>query len=73
MGGKGVKAKHCCGCCQQTFEYKMTMTKNVLPLGLKQTFLAIIWVFTEVEGDEIKSRLPFKKVSTLRQRVYFRS
>ena len=39
------------------------MPSNVLPLRLKQTFLPIIWIFTE--GDEIKSRLPFKIFFTL--------
>ena len=39
------------------------MPSNVLPLRLKQTFPPIIWIFTE--GDEIKSRLPFKIFSTL--------
>ena len=51
---------------QQTFEYKkLTMPSNVLPLRLKQTFPPIIWIFTEGEGDEFKSRLPFKILSTL--------
>ena len=36
-----------------------TMSKNVLPLHLKQTFPPIIWIFTEGEGDGIYSRLPF--------------
>ena len=27
------------------------MPSNVLPLHLKQTFLHIIWIFTEGEGD----------------------
>ena len=34
----------------------LTMPKNVLPLHLKQTFPLILWIFTEGEGDEIKSR-----------------
>ena len=46
------------------------MFSNVLPLQLKQTFLPIIWIFTEGEGDGIKSRLPFKIFSTL---SWFRS
>ena len=29
------------------------------------TFLPIIWMFTEGEGDEIESRLPFKIFSTI--------
>ena len=41
------------------------MTSNVLPLHLKYTFPPIIWIFTESEGDGIKSRLPFKVFSTL--------
>ena len=41
------------------------MSSNVLPLRLKQTFLPIIGIFTEGEGDEIKSRLPFKIFFTL--------
>ena len=35
------------------------MPSNVLPLHLKQT---IIWIFTEVEGDRIKTKLPSKIV-----------
>ena len=42
------------------------MPINVLPLHLKQTFPSIIWIFTEGEGDEIKSRLPFKMFSALK-------
>ena len=45
------------------------MPSNVLPLHLKQTFLPIIWIFTEIEGDGIKSRLPFKMFSTLKKQV----
>ena len=37
----------------------MTTPSNVLPLHLKQTFLPIIWIFTEGKGDGIKFRLPF--------------
>ena len=36
-----------------------------MPLRLKQTFPPIIYIFTEGEGDEIESRLPFKIFSTL--------
>ena len=43
----------------------LTTPSNVLPLHLKQTFPAIIWIFFEGEGDKIKSRLPFKMFSTL--------
>ena len=41
------------------------MPSNVLPLHIKQTFLPIIWIFNEGEGDRIKFRLPFKIFSTL--------
>ena len=41
------------------------MSNNVLPLHLKQTFPFIISIFTEGEGDGIKSRLPFRILSTL--------
>ena len=47
------------------FKNLLTMPSNVLPLGLKQTFPPIIWIFTEGEGDGIESRLPFKIFSTL--------
>ena len=33
---------------------------NVLPLHLKQTFPPMIWIFTEGEGDGIKSKLLLK-------------
>ena len=45
------------------------MSSNVLPLHLKQTFLPIIWIFTEGEGDGIKSRLLFKIFSTSSQTI----
>ena len=35
----------------------LTMPSNVLLLRLKQTFPPIIWIFTEGEGDGIKSGL----------------
>ena len=47
------------------FKSLLTMPGNFLPLHLKQTFLPIIWIFAEGEGDGIKSRLPFKIFSTL--------
>ena len=47
------------------FKSLLTTPSNVLPSHHKQTFLAIISVFTEGEGDGIKSRLPFKTFSTL--------
>ena len=43
----------------------LTSPSNVLPLHLKQTFLPIIWIFTESEGNGIKSRKSFKTFSTL--------
>ena len=39
------------------------MPSNVLPFHLNQTFLHIIWIFTE--GEEVESRLPFKIFCTL--------
>ena len=49
------------------FAYKrlLKMPSNVLPLHLKQTFPPIIWIFTEVEGDGIKSRLSSSIFCTL--------
>ena len=47
------------------FKSLLTMPRNVLPLGLKQTFPPVIWIFTESEGDGIESRLPFEIFSTL--------
>ena len=47
------------------FEFLFTTPSNILPLHLKHTFLPIIWVFTEGEGDRIESSLPFKIFSTL--------
>ena len=41
------------------------MLSNVLPLHLKRTFLPIIWIFTDGEGDGIKFGQPFKVFSTL--------
>ena len=45
----------------------LTLTSNVLPLHLKQTFPPIILIFTEGEGDDIECRLPFKIISTLKR------
>ena len=42
------------------FKSLLTMHINVLLLHLKQTFLPIIWIYTEGEGNGIESRLPFK-------------
>ena len=53
------------------FKSLLTMPSNVLPLHLKQTFLPIIWIFTEGEDDGNESRLPSKIFSTL-QRMHFR-
>ena len=39
----------------------LTMSSNVLPLNLKQTFPPIIWIFTEGEGDGMESGQSFKK------------
>ena len=47
------------------FKSLLTTPSNVLPLHLKQTFQLIIWIFTEVEGGGIKTRLPIKIFSTL--------
>ena len=47
------------------FKSLLTMPSNFLPLHLNQTFLPIIWIFAEGEGDGIQSRLPFKIFSTL--------
>ena len=43
------------------------MPSNILPVHLKQTFPPTIWIFTEGEGDDIMSRLPFEILSTLYQ------
>ena len=47
------------------FKSLLTMPSNVLPLHLKQTFPIVILIFTESEGNGIKTRLPFKIFSTL--------
>ena len=47
------------------FKGLLTTPSKVLFLHLEQTFLPIIWIFTDGEGDEIESRLPFKIFSTL--------
>ena len=54
------------------FNSIVTMPSNVLPFHLKQTFPPLIWIFTEDEGDEIESRLPFKIFSTLTHTVFFK-
>ena len=72
MGGKislSCKGKTLLGVVNKLLKTKglLTMPSNVLALYLKQTFLPIIWIFTE--GDEIKSRLPFKIFSTLTHKI----
>ena len=47
------------------FKSLLTMPSTILPLHLKQTFLPIIWIFIEDEGDRIKSRQTFKIFSNL--------
>ena len=47
------------------FKSLLTRPSNVLPLHPKQTFPPTIWIFTDSEGDEIKTRLPFQIFSTL--------
>ena len=49
------------------FKSLLTMPSNVLPLLLKQTFLPIIQIFTESEGDGIESRLSSQIFSTLKK------
>ena len=44
------------------FKSLLTTPINVLLLHLKQAFLPIIWIFTEAEGDGIKSRKPFQNL-----------
>ena len=51
------------------FKSLLTTPSNVLPLYLEQTFLPIIRIFTEGDGDGIESRLPFKTFSTLKKNV----
>ena len=70
MGGKvclRCKVKTLLGDVNKLFFIKslMIMPSNILLLHLKQIFPSIIWIFTEGEGNEIKSRLPFKTFSTL--------
>ena len=62
-----VKSKTVLGDANSFFVFKslLTIPSNVLPLHLKKTFPAIIWIFTEGKDDGIESRLPFKIFSTL--------
>ena len=55
------------GVANKLFDFKSLLTRpsNVLPQHVKQTFPPIVGIFTEDEGDEIKSRLPSKIFSTL--------
>ena len=50
------------------FQRLLTEPINALPLHLKQTFLPIIRIFNEGEGDWIEFRLPFKIFSTYQKR-----
>ena len=52
---------------QQTFSFQKFVdnAQQCFALHLKQTFMNIIWMFTE--GDGIESRLPFKICFTLNQ------
>ena len=62
----GNKAKHCWVMPTNFWKQKVHgQCQAMIPLHLKQTFPPVIWIFTEGEGDGIKSRLPFKIISTL--------
>ena len=63
----GVKGKTLLGIVNKLLKAKSLLTtpSDVLPLYLKQTFPLIIWIFTEGEGDEMESRLPYRFFSTL--------
>jgi hypothetical protein len=66
MGGKGVKAKHCC---PQTFEYTKFVDNDQQCFAFlpQANFPAHNLNFQgEGDGDEIKSRLSFIIFSTLR-------
>ena len=70
MGGKvylSCKCKTLLGFVNKLLKTRILLTSpsNVLPYYLNQTFPPIIWIWTEDEGDGIKSRLPFKIFSTL--------
>ena len=60
----GTKAEHYWVMSTNIFKSLLTTPSNVLPLHLNQTFLPIIWIFTEGEGDEIESKQP-SKISSL--------
>jgi hypothetical protein len=47
------------------FKSLLTTPNNALPLHLKLTFPQKFLIFIDSEGDGMKSRLPFKKKSTL--------
>ena len=57
----GNKTNHC-----WLMSTKFLFSKFLL-LHLKQTFLPIIWIFTEGEGDGTESRLPFRIFSNLKR------
>ena len=68
-----IGGKVCLRCKGETllgiFVFKSFLTSlcNVLPYFLRYSFLPIVWIFTESEGNRIKLRLPFKLFSTLLQ------
>ena len=51
------------------FKSLLTMPSNVMPLQHMQTFPSIIWIFTEDEGDGIKSSLSFKNLLDFKQQA----
>ena len=62
------------GWCNKLFVFKTlwTMTSNIFAIHLNQTFLPIIWIFTEGEGDGIKPRILFKIFSAIKNSKTFR-
>ena len=68
MGGKvclRCKGKTLLGVVKKLWKQKVCWQRPAMPFYLKQTFPIIIWIFTEGEGDWIKSRLPLRIFSTL--------
>ena len=55
------------GWCQQTFCFQKFVdnSQQCFDFTPQAKFQPIIWIFTDSEGDGIKSRLPFKIFSTL--------
>ena len=55
------------GCCQQTFGYKkfVNNSQQCFVFTHQANFPAHDLIFTEDEGDEFESRLPFRIFSTL--------